>query len=290
MNAMDTQGILIREMPVLKKPVLVAGFGGWGNALNVATDALDYLIRHFEAEPFARLDPDAFFRHDQSRPTVKIVDGVLEDMAWPDLTVYSVHTGVEESDLVILKADEPSLNWYRFTDELLALCRALSIRMVITLGSMYDNVLHSDRIISGMASREAMRTRLKQEGLHLISYQGPSAIHAVIQSEAARVGLECLSLWSHCPYYLQGTSHFGLLASLCHILGKVAAFAIDTAVLEERWTALNRHIQTLIETKPELREMINKLRKEKLRGTVSGRKATGKKEEKVINIKDFFDS
>jgi hypothetical protein len=36
--------------------------------------------------------------------------------------------------------------------------------------------------------------------------------------------------------------------------------------------------------------MINKLRKEKLRGTVSGRKATGKKEEKVINISDFFDS
>lgn len=290
MNVMDTQGILIREMPLLKKPVLIAGFGGWGNALNVATDALDYLIRHFEAEPFARLDPDAFFRHDQSRPTVKIVDGVLEDMAWPDLSVYCAQTGVEESDLVLLKADEPTLNWYRFTDELLALCRALSIQMVITLGSMYDNVLHSDRIISGLASRAAMRTRLKQEGMHLISYQGPSAIHAVIQTEAGRVGIECLSLWSHCPYYLQGTSHFGLLASLCTILGKLAAFAIDTAALEERWTALNRHIQAFIETKPELREMINKLRKEKLRGTVSGRKATGKKEEKVINIKDFFDS
>jgi proteasome assembly chaperone (PAC2) family protein len=290
MNAMDIQGILIREMPVLKKPVLIAGFGGWGNALNVATDALDYLIRHFEAEAFARLDPDAFFRHDQLRPTVKIVDGVLEDMAWPDITVYNVHTGVEEPDLVLLKADEPSLNWYRFTDELLALCRALSIQMVITLGSMYDNVLHSDRIISGMASREAMRARLKQEGLHLISYEGPSAIHAVIQTEAARVGLECLSLWSHCPYYLQGTTHFGLLASLCHIIGNVAEFTVDTAALEERWMALNRHIQTLIETKPELREMINKLRKEKLRGTLSGRKATGKKEEKVIDIKDFFDS
>ena len=290
MNAMDMQGILIREMPVLKKPVLIAGFGGWGNALNVATDALDYLVRHFEAEPFARLDPDAFFRHDQLRPTVKIVDGVLQDMAWPDLSVYDVHTGAGESDLVLLKADEPSLNWYRFTDELLALCRALSIQMVITLGSMYDNVLHSDRIISGMASREAMRARLKQEGLHLISYQGPSAVHAVIQAEADRVGLECLSLWSHCPYYLQGTSHFGLLASLCNILGKVAGFAIDTAVLEERWTALNRHIQTFIEAKPELREMINKLRREKLRGTLGGRKATGKKEEKVINIKDFFDS
>ncbi len=290
MNAMGTQGIRIIEMPVLKKPVLIAGFGGWGNALNVATDALDYLIRHFEAEPFARLDPDSFFRHDQSRPTVKIVDGVLENVAWPDLNVYSVNTGVQESDLVLLKADEPILNWYRFTDELLALCRALSIQMVITIGSMYDNVLHSDRIISGMASREAMRKRLEQEGLHLISYQGPSAIHAVIQTEAERVGLECLSLWSHCPYYLQGTSHFGLLASLCNILGKVAVFAIDTAALEERWTALSRHIQTFIETKPELREMINKLRKEQSSRTVSGRKAIGKKEEKVINIKDFFDS
>ncbi|MGD8269887.1 MAG: hypothetical protein PVH69_06905 [Desulfobacterales bacterium] len=46
----------------------------------------------------------------------------------------------------------------------------------------------------------------------------------------------------------------------------------------------------LIEIKPELREMINKLRKEKFRGTASEKKTTGKKEEKVITIKDFFDS
>ncbi len=285
---MDIQGIRIRELPVLKKPVLIAGFGGWGNALEVATDAVDCLIRQFAAVPFAGFDPDAYFHHDHSRPAVTIVDGVLEDMTWPDLTVYSAYTGPEESDLVMLKTHEPSLNWYRFTDELLALCRALSIRMVITLGSMYDTVLHSDRIISGMAASEAMRERLKQEGLYLISYAGPSAIHAVIQSEAARVGLECISLWSHCPYYLQGTSHFGLLASLCKILGKVAGFSIGTAELEERWSALNKHIQAIIETKPELREMIDKLRKEKFKGAVSGRKAAAKREEKVVDIRDFF--
>jgi len=286
---MSEQAIYIENIPVLKNPLLIAGFDGWGNALSVATDMVDYLVRKLGAEPFARINPDSFYRYDQSRPIVDIEEGTLRKLKSPGGTFYAARTGAYESDLVVLKADEPALNWHQFTDELYCLCRKLGAQTAITLGSMYDNVLHSDRVISGMASGEEIFSKLKNQNVHLISYHGPSAIHSIIQSEGAKMGFDSISLWCHCPYYLQGTSHFGLLIGLSGVLSAIGGFGIDSGDLEQRWKKLNKQIQELIEHKPDLRDMINKLRKEKVRGSVASMKASIDKEEKIIDIKDFLD-
>jgi proteasome assembly chaperone (PAC2) family protein len=286
---MNEQAIYIENIPVLKNPLLIAGFDGWGNALSVATDMVDYLVRKLGAEPFARINPDIFYRYDQSRPIVDIEDGTLRKLKSPGGTFFAARTGAQESDLVILKADEPALHWHQFTDELYSMCRKLGGQTAITLGSMYDNVLHSDRVISGMASGEEFFPKLKNQNVHLISYHGPSAIHSIIHSEGTKMGFDCLSLWCHCPYYLQGTSHFGLLIGLSSVLCAIGGFGIDSGDLEQRWKKLNKQIQELIEHKPDLRDMINKLRKEKVRGSVASMKASIDKEEKIIDIKDFLD-
>lgn len=287
---MDRRGIQIDALPELKSPVLIAAFDGWGNALQVATDTHDYLVQQFDGRPFARFFPDAYFRLDRSRPVVRIVNGVLEDLSWSGGTFCAARTGGESADMVLFRSDEPAYAWHHFTAETLGLCRRLKVQAVVTLGSMFDQVLHSDRIISGMASRREMRDRLKQEGLSLVSYHGPSAIHAVIQSEAEQADFECLSLWGHCPHYLQGTSHFGLLAALCEALSRLFGISISTAELEKRWVVLNRKIQGLVDARPDLREMITALRKQKFKGTTDELRADGKRDEKVIDIRDFFDS
>ena len=286
---MNEQAIYFENIPVLKNPLLIAGFDGWGNALSVATDMVDYLVRKLGAEPFARINPDIFYRYDQSRPVVEIEDGTLRNLKSPGGTFFAARTGAQESDLILLKADEPALHWYQFTDELYSLCRKLGGKTAITLGSMYDNVLHSDRVISGMTSGEEFFTKLENLNVHFISYHGPSAIHSIIQSEGTRMGFDSISLWCHCPYYLQGTSHFGLLIGLSSVLSAIGGFKIDSDDLEQRWKKLNKQIQELIENKPDLRDMINKLRKEKVRGSVASMKASMGKEEKIIDIKDFLD-
>ena len=286
---MSAQAIFIDNIPVLKSPLPIAGFDGWGNAMSVATDMADYLVRKLGAEPFARINPDIFYRYDQSRPIVDIEDGTLRKLKSPGGTFFAARTGEQESDLIILKADEPALHWYQFTNELYSVCRKLGGQTAITLGSMYDNVLHSDRVISGMASNEEFFTKLKNQNVNLISYQGPSAIHSIIQSEGTKMGFDSLSLWCHCPYYLQGTSHFGLLIGLSSVLSAIGGFGIDLNDLEQLWKKLNKQIQELIEHKPDLRDMINKLRKEKVRGSVASMKASMGKEEKIIDIKDFLD-
>ena len=64
-----------------------------------------------------------------------------------------------------MEAEEPNLQWNRFTNELFSLCRKLGVKTVVTLGSMYDNVLHSDRIISGIVSPEDVFLMLNQKGV-----------------------------------------------------------------------------------------------------------------------------
>ena len=286
---MSDHGIHIKKLPKLKNPLLIAGFDGWGNALNISKGMVDYLIRRMKAKPFADLDPDTFYRYDEQRPQVSIVGGILESFRSPGGSFYAAQTDAGQSDLVILKADEPNLCWFQLADQLFSICQKLSIRTIITLGSMYDNVLHTDRIVSGVASTEDMVSRLMESDINPIDYQGPSAIHTIIHSEGSKRGFECISLWSHCPYYLQGTTHFGLLSHMGGIIAKLANFQIDTPDLEANWKKLKEQINRLIDGNSELQSLISSLRKEKVKGTTTSLKGTLNSDKKVINLKDFLD-
>jgi proteasome assembly chaperone (PAC2) family protein len=286
---MSPAGIHIREWPQLKNPLLIAGFDGWGNALNISVGMAAYLIRVLDARHFAALDADTFYRYDDHRPLVGIDGGILKTIAAPGGSFYAVRSVEAQNDLVILKADEPNLRWVQFMDDLFSLCRTLGIKKIITLGSMYDSVLHTDSIFSGVASSADLMSQLKPHHINPITYHGPSAIHSMIQSEGPKRDVECISFWSHCPYYLQGTTHFGILARLGSLLSILGNFQLDTRELEASWEQLRAQIQKLIDSNSELQSLVDKLQKEKVKGSTAGLKATLKGDEKVINLKDFLD-
>jgi proteasome assembly chaperone (PAC2) family protein len=268
---MSTQGIQITELPQLEKPLMIAGFDGWGNALKISSGMATYLIRKLNAKQFATIHPDTYFRYDEARPVVKIEDGQLKSLAPPGGSFYAVQRATGKNDIIILKADEPNLRWYQFIDELLSLCKNLGVGTILTLGRTEDLI-----------------SRLKQQNVNSINYHGPSAIHSIIQSEAHREGFECVSLWCHCPFYLQGTTHFGILSHLGALLSSLGEFELDTADLEESWKGLNKQIQELINNNAEIQGIISELRKLKVRGSTTGMKEP-LKDGKVINISDFLD-
>ena len=285
---MKNQGIYIKELPKLRDTILIAGFDGWGNALDLSRAMISYLIRKLDAEYFAKINPDLFYRYDETRPIVNIKQGALKSVSPPGGSLYAARTGSEERDLVLLRANEPNLRWLYFVNELFSLCEKLDIKTVITLGSMYDNVLHTDRIISAITSEEDLFSKLEQWNVIPIDYHGPSAIHSLIQSEGIKRGFQCISLWCHCPYYLQGTTHFGLLSQLASLLTFIGGFGLDTQELDTSWKELNRQIQGLIEKNPELQTMINELRKAKVRGSWASLKESAGKSSKVISLEDFL--
>jgi proteasome assembly chaperone (PAC2) family protein len=284
---MISKGFQISELPELKTPILIAGFGGWGNALDISRGMAAYLIRKLEARLFASIDSDVFFRYDVLRPDVDIKDGALVRFDPPGGSIYAAHLDADPNDIVILEADEPNLQWNRFARELFSLCRELGIKTVISLGSMYDNVLHSDRIISGIASHEDALSRLKQKGVIPVSYQGPGAVHSTLQFEGVKQGFQCISLWCHCPYYLQNTKHYGLLSHLAGVLSFLGEFELDIQDLELQWKGIEIQIEKIIENSSELQVMIDNIRKAKVRGTWQDLKRSTRGE-KVIDLADFL--
>ncbi len=284
---MKKQGIHIEELPDLKEPILIAGFDGWGNALDVSTGMAGYLIRKLKAQSFARIDPDTFYSYDTDRPMVNIEAGTLKSLSSPGGIFYAARTGSDENDIVILEANEPNLRWFHFVDELFSLCGKLGVETIITLGSMYDNVLHTDRIISGIASDEDNFSKLRQKDIIPVSYQGPGAIHSIIQSEGEKRGFQCISLWCHCPYYLQNTKHYGFLSHLGALLSFLGQFELDTEDLKARWKDVDEQIEKLIANSAEIQDIINEIRRAKVRGSWASLKKTIKGE-KVINLQDFL--
>jgi proteasome assembly chaperone (PAC2) family protein len=284
---MIESAIQIDKLPELKNPLLIAGFEGWGNALKISSGMADYLVQKFRAQRFAEINPDLFFRYDEMRPVVHIEEGTLKSITAPGGTFYAAQTASGGRDLVILKSDEPQLRWSGFVQELFNLCHRLNINSIITIGSMYDHVLHTDRFVSAIASDAAMISALRQKGINSISYQGPGAIHSTIHAEGLKRNSACLSLWCHCPLYLQGTTHFGILAHLGKLLASVGDFELNTEDLEANWEKLSVQIEKLIDNNAELQAVVKELRKAKTRGSDIAMKGAVK-DEKIINIQDFL--
>ena len=276
--------IEIKQMPELKDPLFIAGFDGWGNALDVSRGMADYMIRKLKAKFFGRINSDIFYRFDENRPLVNIENGLLKEISPPRGRFFATERGSAGRDIIIFKATEPNLRWFQFVGAILALCRKAGVKTIICLGSMYDNVLHTDNIISALASSEEILSKLKKKKVITINYKGPSAIHSTLLSSAQKQGFECINLWCHCPYYLQGTTHFGILSHLGSLLASLGKFDLDTAELEIAWKELNKQILQIIDNNPDLQGMINELRKAQVKGSWDA----ARKHDKIIHLEDFL--
>ncbi len=264
---------------------MIAGFSGWGNALDIAKGLMDYLIQKLYAEPIGHINSDMFYNYGDSRPIVHIESGILTRITPPSGRFYLVKNP-EGNDLILFRADEPNLRWLFFIEELMSWCDRLHIHTIITLESLYDHVLHTQRKISAMASTKTMIERLKQKHIQLISYEGPSSIHSMIHAECKKMQIQCINLWCHCPYYLEGINHYGLMASLVRLLGELIDFPIHADELENNWQTLLQQINTYIAKNPELMEIIEQLQEHIQSEFKDNQQSPSQK--KVIQLKDYM--
>lgn len=276
--------LIIEHIPELSQPILILGFEGWANGGNVAVGMIDYLIQKSGASHFAGISPDNFYRFDDARPIVKVEGGKLKEVIPPEAAFYCAHEKETSVDLILFKANEPHLRWFSFVEVMLSLCKRLGVKLIISLGGLQDNVVHTDAIISGFASSEELLERLKQAQIIPAEYKGPGAIHSLIFQQAKSIGIEGISLWAHCPFYLQGT-HLRVLSRMASVLSDLAGVHIDTGELEKGWMQLARQIQRYIDDNPELQNVIKEIMKSK---TPSQVPVSVHKGGKVIYLDDFF--
>lgn len=278
---------LIRYLsePSLHKPVLVAGFGGWGNAGEVATSTVDYMVERLKANELAHLDSDIFFLFSVNRPLVTIANGHLKSLDLPRSRFY-YWINSQGSDLILFYGPEPQLCWYQYIQAFIQLCLRFRVKALITLGGLHDEVLHNEEKISaaGGSMDDIRDLRELGEPMELIDYVGPSAIHSLFLAKAKEYKMQSISMWAHAASYLQGTN-YKLCAALIKRLNLLLNLDVDPTELELSWKLAEEQIEALIERNDQLKQHVEELKKRERRGSFTPRPSSPAK---VIQLDEFI--
>jgi predicted ATP-grasp superfamily ATP-dependent carboligase len=249
--------VIWRERPELRAPVMVCAFKGWNDAGEAATAALSYIEGSFEARAVAEIDPEEFYDFTAVRPTVKLAEGDVREIEWPENSFSVAHVSGADCDLVLLQGVEPSLRWRRFTNDVIATARELGVQMVITLGALLADVPHSRPVaISGITSDETLVERL---GFEPPSYEGPTGIVGVVQRACADEGLPAVSLWASVPHYVAASPNPKVALALVRAFEGAAGVAVDGAELEEAAEDYERQVTAAVASDPEVKAFVERL-------------------------------
>ncbi len=209
------------DLAPLHRPVLLVALRGWFDVADVATGALDWLVKGRALTTVASIDPDPFYDFTQERPEAYLDDDGERQLRWPTNDVKIVRLTGAAHDLVILSGVEPHLHWRTFVDAIVEVARRTRSEVVVTVGAAADAVPHTRTpSVVASSSNPELAARL---GLSPPRYQGPTGVVGVLQERLQRAGLPAISLRVPVPHYLVGASHpkcsAALLRHLEHVLG-----------------------------------------------------------------------
>jgi proteasome assembly chaperone (PAC2) family protein len=214
--------------PQLRNPVLLAAFAGWNDAAEVATGTLRALMRQWNAEPCAEIEPEEFFVFTETRPQVRIVDNIQRRIVWPQNQFYYARPPGGERDILFLVGTEPQLKWKTFTGLVLDYAKSLDVNLVVCLGGLLADVLHSNPpVLTGSVAAPDLAPRASRLGLHRSRYEGPTGIVGVLGSECRPRDIPTGSIWGNVPHYLPGLTNPPIMEAMARAVGDLLDITVD---------------------------------------------------------------
>ncbi|WP_420039873.1 PAC2 family protein [Gordonia sp. MP11Mi] len=219
-------------LPTLRRPVMIVAFGGWNDAGDAATGAVEHLALTWDATDLREIDGEEFYDFASTRPTIAQVDGVTRRIRWPSTSVSYATLPDSERDVVFVLGPEPNLRWRTFCTQLVELAEALDVELVVMLGALLADTPHTRPVpVSGSAETKAAATRF---GLSPSKYEGPTGITGVLQDAFVQAGVSSISLWAAVPHYIAHPPNPKAVLALLERLEAVIEVSIDTGPLAEQ--------------------------------------------------------
>src|SRR5437764_7379838 len=199
------QQLVLGEPPVgLRRPVLLAGFGGWGDAGSAASIALRHVLGDPAPPASAMLDPSACYDFTVARPlSTRSSDGGRWSLEYPKVAFYPVRVPKAERDLLILLGPEPHFRWPELAPAIISYARAAGVESVLTLGAYVGPVTHRSAPVVRRSLDSELDERLAALDMDDTEYEGPTAFVTALLHAAAAGGIAAASLWVATPPYLQ---------------------------------------------------------------------------------------
>lgn len=242
------------DLPALSDPILVAAFDGWVDAGGASSGAVERLA--LDAHLVARFDGDALFDYRSRRPILDVVDGVLRDLSWHELTIRHARHGGR--DILVFAGAEPDLNWRALAAEVTGLVRQLGVSQWISLGAVPAAIPHTRPVpIMATASQDGL--------LHGDEIRGPAgllrvpaAALSIIELAVTASGVPAVGFFAQVPpYTASGWAPAGV--ALVERLGRHLGIEIDLTEMAENAARERARYDAATAADPETREMVERL-------------------------------
>jgi proteasome assembly chaperone (PAC2) family protein len=254
----ESNAIVWEKHPELKSPLFIAAFEGWNDGGTASTNAVRRMIKAFEAERFARLDPEEFYVFSENRPTVKLVEGRTRRIDWQSNEFYSARLPGTDHDVILFLGVEPNLRWRTYCANITAVAQHQGARSVVTLGAYLADVLYTLPVqVTGFATNAELE---EKHNLRRSSYEGPTGIVGVFTDYCRQHELSTLSLWAAVPYYIS-IPNPKAVHSLLSKLRAVFDFQLDLSALEKDADNFDNEINDVVAKDPNVAAYVRELKK-----------------------------
>ena len=246
-----------RNSGPLRRPVLVAGFEGWNDAADAASNAAAWLTQHSVGDPerVASIDPQEHFDFQSRRPQVELVGGVTRAVTWPENVFFAVRR--DERDLVVLRGIEPSYRWRSFCRAVLSVAHETGCEMVVTFGALLADVPHTrEARVTGTATDAAL---VEQLGLAQSRYEGPTGIVGVLHDSCRAEGVSSVSLWAPVPHYLAAPPNPPATLALLDRAGGLLGLQLDLGRLHRTAKAWREKVDEVAAADDDVRGYVQTL-------------------------------
>ena len=188
-------------MDALGSRIIVAGFDGWNDAGEAATNAIGAIRDVTAYERVHVVDPELYFDYQYTRPATRMDAGGRRELQWPEAALWRpTESPAEGPEFWLLTGVEPARTWQAFAAEFIDVALRDDITGFVTLGAMLSDVPHT-RPISVFATSPDEQVR-EEHGLERSLYEGPVGILSVLEHFAERAGIPTVSLWASVPHYV----------------------------------------------------------------------------------------
>lgn len=242
--------------PRLIQPVLLLALDGWIDAAGAAHAARQRLLEGDPGRCIARFDTDRLLDHRARRPTLHLVEGVSRRLDWPRLELFHLES-TADNDVIVLHGPEPDHEWKAFASAVVSLCRHFEVQMVVGLGAYPAAVPHTRPTrLSCTASSPEMAEQLD---FLTATIEVPAGAQALVEMEAARLGIPSVGIWAQVPHYLSGTSYPPAAQALLTGVAELTGIEVDQGPLAEACLATRARLDDLVARNPEHVTMLEKL-------------------------------
>ena len=240
----------------LESPVLLLATESWTDAGLGAQAAIAQILEMIPTEVLATFNSDDLIDFRSRRPIVRISDGVVDGLSWPEIQLRAGRDGAGRG-LLVLVGPEPDMAWHAFVRAVVDLATKLQVRLVAGLGAYAAPVPHTRPVrLMAIATRPELAA---QVGVVPGTAEMPAGIQTALQEGFAAAGVPAIGVWARVPHYLAATPYPAASAALVDALASVAGLKLDAEPLHAAAAGIAGQIDEIVANNEEYRVLVSRL-------------------------------